>query len=162
MTGKRRRLTAISGTVLGTGAGFAWETWPSDADFAQVLFTELADRRVLFNPCSWEEPEHCVQSAIELRHHLTAMLSQLPAKSELRPVVEHLRAACRTFCDEMRPGQGPAFLPPHFSTNCMTRAALARLRQGFSAALQGLPERYQIAPEHQIAELLRDPRATMW
>ena len=60
----RRKVTGGSLSILGFGGGLDWDKGPTDEEIASALLNRLADRRVLFNPCAWEMPEHCVMSVL--------------------------------------------------------------------------------------------------
>lgn len=156
---KRRRPNAISVSAGGIGAGVGWENLPSDADVARLLFVDLADRRVLFNPGEWENPLHCVRSVLDLRRRLTDLIGQLPPTSTLCSDLEQLRAVCRTFCDTMDPTQQPPFLVGFPGDMHATRAALTTLRREFAEVLRDLPKRYHVTPEDHFAAFLREPLA---
>ncbi|MDL1949933.1 hypothetical protein FBQ97_08995, partial [Acidobacteria bacterium ACD] len=73
------RITGISCPVFGV----SWKPAETDRAMARRVVTFLEDRRVLYAPDSQEIIHHCVQSVLEIRHHLTAVLQELPDKSEL-------------------------------------------------------------------------------
>jgi hypothetical protein len=46
-----------------------------------------------------EDPNHCVQSVLDIRRYLTAELQSLHSSSDLSGSLRALRAACRKFMD---------------------------------------------------------------
>lgn len=68
---------------------------------AERLLHFLADRRVLFAPFEIEDPNHCVQSVLEIRKFLTELLMDWPQDTALRQHVMSVRAACREFIDSV-------------------------------------------------------------
>lgn len=61
----------------------------------------LEDRRVLYDPCQMEVPDHCVRSVIEIHHCLTEELGKLEGGSELAASLRSMRAACRKFLERV-------------------------------------------------------------
>ena len=73
------RLTGIS-TPFG---GASWQPAEMEIAGARRVIVFLEDRRVLYDPCQMEVPDHCVRSVIEIRHHLSDELGKLDSGSEL-------------------------------------------------------------------------------
>ena len=71
---------------------------------AERLLDFLADRRVLFAPFEMEDPNHCVQSVLEIRRFLTDLLMDWPQDTALRQHAATIRAACREFLDNVGGG----------------------------------------------------------
>lgn len=74
---------------------------PTERATAERLLHFLADRRVLFAPFEMEDPNHCVQSVLEIRRFLTELLMDWPQDTALRHHVTSVRAACREFIDSV-------------------------------------------------------------
>ncbi len=86
------RLRGIS-TPLG---GMQWEAPPPQRALVERLFHILEDKRVLFVAHELEIPHHCVQSILDIRQRLSALIDENPGE----PLLSHLiamRAACRKF-----------------------------------------------------------------
>jgi len=103
-----KRLTGFS-TPFG---GVSWVAPEAEVTVARRVIRFLEDRRVLFNPSELEEPQHCVQSVIEIRRFLTDELGELP-DDDLAAQLGALRAACRKFLDSLRRGDGRPLGVPH-------------------------------------------------
>ena len=73
------RLTGIS-TPFG---GASWQPAELEVAGARRVIAFLEDRRVLYDPCQMEIPDHCVRSVIEIRHCLTEELGKLEGRTEL-------------------------------------------------------------------------------
>ena len=82
--------------------GVSWSPMPLDVDTARRVITFLEDRRVLYNDFTWEVPDQCIESALQIRSFLTTELGSLPDDSPLTPPFKSIRAACRKFMDEMQ------------------------------------------------------------
>jgi hypothetical protein len=92
------RLTGFS-TPLG---GVQWTPAKLDIDVARAAIAFLEDRRVLYQEFAGEVPEHCVESAIEIRRFLTQQLGQGGIARELGDSLRAMRASCRQFIDIMQ------------------------------------------------------------
>lgn len=159
---RKRSPTGGSFSVLGIGGGVSWENLPSDEDIARVLLLRLSDRRVLFNPCAWEMPEHCVMSVLDIREGLTDLLERLPADYAVASDLGLLRAACRTFCDALRPTDSSWLdLPEGRFDPWRMRDALGSLRDCFGEVLGRVAVRYKLTPESDLARLIAGPRSTL-
>lgn len=91
------RLTGFSIPVF----GISWNPPKSHVATARKVIAFLEDRRVLFNPYAWEVPEHCVQSAIEIRKFLTNEIGELEGDG-LPNNLRAIRASCRKFLDTLQ------------------------------------------------------------
>jgi hypothetical protein len=93
-------LTGISCPLFGV----SWTPPASEREAAKRLIAFLEDRRVLYNASELEVPEHCVQSIIEIRHHLTDELTKLDNADELANHLRAMRAACRQLLNTVQAG----------------------------------------------------------
>lgn len=104
--GKNRgRVSRAGGRLTGLdflGFGASWEPAVSDAAVAESLIRYLEDRRVLYASADVEIAEHCIESVLDIRRHLTDVLRQGGIDQTLADSVRALRAACRTFLDRLR------------------------------------------------------------
>jgi len=91
------RITGISCPVFGV----SWKPPKPDRDIAREILRFLEDRRVLYNPCEMEVPDHCVRSVLEIRKYLTNVLQKIPEKSKLFESLKAMRIACRKFLDSI-------------------------------------------------------------
>jgi hypothetical protein len=77
-----------------------WVPAKADTAIARKVIRFLEDRRMLFNACADEEPQHCYLSALEIRKTLTEVLADVSEGSDLFKHLMGIRAACRTFLDK--------------------------------------------------------------
>ena len=89
------RITGISTPIFGV----SWTPEPVEREIARRTLDYLSDKRVLFNPYTFEMPEYCIASVREIRQHLTSQLSELADDSELKQSLRAMRAGCRRFLD---------------------------------------------------------------
>jgi|SRR6267143_6807420 len=92
------RVTGISIPVFGV----SWNPPEPEITRAERVIAFMEDRRVLYNPCAWEEPDHCIDSVIQIRAFLTNELQTLKRDSEISLRLTTLRAACRKFLDTLQ------------------------------------------------------------
>jgi hypothetical protein len=91
------RLTGFSTPLFGV----SWSPPKLDRDIALSLINFLEDRRVLYSPSELELPHHCVLSVMEIRQHLTNLLTGLDRDGILAAHLQAMRAACRYFLDRI-------------------------------------------------------------
>ena len=92
------RLTGISCPVFGV----SWNPSQSHVTVARKVISFLEDRRVLYNPYHMEDPNHCVQSVIEIRRFLTTELGNLTDDDGLPQSLRAMLASCRKFLDTVQ------------------------------------------------------------
>jgi hypothetical protein len=94
------RLTGFGVPVFGISSN------PPEPEIAVArrVLTFLEARRVLFNPYHLEIADQCISSVVEIRRLLTEELWRLPGDSKLADHLRGIRAGCRKFLDDMRPG----------------------------------------------------------
>jgi RHS repeat-associated protein len=74
------KFSEIANRLTGISTPFGGASWqPAELEIAGVrrVIAFLEDRRVLYDPCEMEVPDHCVRSVIEIRHCLTEELGKL-------------------------------------------------------------------------------------
>jgi len=99
------RLTGISSPIVGV----SWTPPEVEVTTARRVIAFLEDRRVLYQPTEMEVPDHCIQSVLDIRQFLTAILEHLDDKSALAQNLRAMRAACRKFLDRMQEARGRSF-----------------------------------------------------
>lgn len=87
------RLTGFSVPVFGV----QWNPPEAEVAVARRVISLLEDRRVLYAPHALEIPDHCVQSANEIRRELTTEIGKLGGESQLRAWLQGIRRAARDF-----------------------------------------------------------------
>src|SRR5580698_4874598 len=98
------KFTEIANRLTGISTPFGGASWqPAELEIAGAhrVIAFLEDRRVLYDPCQMEVPDHCVRSVIEIRHCLTEELGKLEGGSELAASLRAMRAACRKFLERV-------------------------------------------------------------
>lgn len=93
-----KRLTGFSTPIFGV----SWDPSESEREVAKRVIAELEDRRVLYNPTRLEDPHHCIQSIIEIRHLLTNEIGNLNQDSQLSKSLKAMRAVCRKFLNNFQ------------------------------------------------------------
>ncbi|MDX9735924.1 MAG: hypothetical protein RBU36_17475 [Thermoanaerobaculia bacterium] len=147
------RITGISCPVFGV----SWKPPESERATARRVVTFLEDRRVLYAPDSQEVPAHCVHSVLEIRHHLTAVLQDLPEKSELTENVRAMRAACRKFLGTTGDDRSDLIVfgvsPGHWAS-WRFHDAIGQLRGVFGIHVAQVAAKYGLDVEDELASIL--------
>jgi hypothetical protein len=147
------RLTGISCPVF----GMSWTPPEPDISVARRLITYLEDRRVLYQPCEVEIPEHCVHSIIEIRKYLTQELSKSDLSAELSNNLRAMRGACRKFLTRVQ-CKDREIIPfanqhGHFAS-WIFMDAIGQLRGVFGVHLAQLAVRHGLDIEDDLAEII--------
>jgi len=146
------RLTGISTPFGGT----SWQPAEMEIAAARRVMAFLEDRRVLYAPEEMEVASHCVQSVIEIRHHLSDVLGKLDSGSELAASLRAMRAACRKFLERVgtdghegiHHGSGWGFHGWTFGS------ALGELRGTFGIHLAKIAAVFKLDVEDRLASIL--------
>lgn len=147
------RITGISCPVFGV----SWKPPEADREVARRVITFLEDRRVLYAHDSQEVAEHCVRSVIEIRHHLTSILQEIPSKSELTENLRAMRAACRKFMETVQE-KGTEVV--HFAwshghwASWKFHAAIGEMRGVFGVHVAQIATKYGLDIEDDLALIL--------
>lgn len=146
-------------SVLGVGISF--KAPEPDRVIVRDVITALEDKRALYVGAILEQPEHVVQSVLQIRQELTGGLKRIsdgaPAKSALRT----MRSACRDFLENPAikdENQRSMRLGPNNWEQEELLLGLGRLRAIFGLQLAALGYLYGVDIEPQLAAIL--PRAT--
>jgi hypothetical protein len=145
----------LTGLNLGP-VGVSWTPRESEIAKAKRVVTYLEDRRVLFNPGSLEDPDHCVRSVVEIRQFLTKELDDLADGSPMRACLRAMRAACRKFLDQIQGGGSDAL---RFGWHHGHRVSwefftgLGELRGVFGVHLAQLAAVYHLEVEDSLAAI---------
>jgi len=145
------RVTGVSVPIFGV----SWNPPEPEVTRAERVMVFLEDRRVLYNPCAWEEPDHCIDSVIQIRAFLTKELQTLKRDSEMALRLATLRAACRKFLDTLQQHGIHARLgSPHGMFSDFTfSSALGELRGVFGFQLLLLAQSYGLSAEDDLVSI---------
>jgi hypothetical protein len=146
------RLTGIS-TPFG---GASWQPAEMEIAGARRVIVFLEDRRVLYDPCQMEVPDHCVRSVIEIRHHLSDELGKLDSGSELAESLRAMRAACWKFLDRVGTDgrEGIRYASGGGVQSWTFGSALGELRGMFGIHVAKIAAQFQIDVEDKLASIL--------
>lgn len=150
------RFREILGRINGFStpvAGISWNPPEAETTVARRVLTYLEDRRVLYANYSWEIPDECVHSIIELRAYLTAELQQLRAPNELAGHLRALRAACRRF---LSPDDEDGNVRRHrwHTGRFGFELALGELRATFGLHIAAIAAKYGLDVEDGLSSIL--------
>ena len=153
---KSTSLLSRLGGVSAFGFGLSFKPTETDRTIVRELLTFLEDRRALYVACIWEQPDHVVQSILQMRTELTNTLKRLGEKSPAVDACRLMRSACRNFIasagkysssgDEAqfaRDWRGESFLLP-----------LGALRATFGQQIALLAHLYAVDLEPHVAAIL--------
>lgn len=149
MTYRVTNLSALGVTV-------SWSRTEEDKHIAHDVLCFLEDRRVLFGDRHVEDELHCVHSANEARHFLTAQLTRPELKSDLAGSLRAMRLAFRRFVDSAGP-RGANFnyatVQPYFGENPFF-IALGELRSKVGLHVALLAYYYELGVEDELASII--------
>lgn len=102
MKTKRARIQSQSllsrlGGFSALGFGVSFKAPESERAVVRDVITVLEDKRALYVSAVCEQPNHVVQSIIQIRQELTAGLKRVGDKSPAKDAFRTMRAACRDF-----------------------------------------------------------------
>jgi hypothetical protein len=146
------RLTGIS-TPFG---GASWQPAELEIAGARRVIAFLEDRRVLYDPCEMEVPDHCVRSVIEIRHCLTEELGKLEGCSELAASLRAMRAACRKFLERVGTDgrEGIRYASGGGVQSWTFGSALGELRGTFGVHVAKIAAAFKLDVEDKLAAIL--------
>ena len=146
------RLTGIS-TPFG---GASWQPAELEIAGARRVIAFLEDRRVLYDPCQMEVPDHCVSSVIEIRHCLSDELGKLEGGSELAAGLRAMRAACRKFLERVGSDgrEGIRYASGGGVQSWTFGSALGELRGTFGVHVAKIAAAFKLDVEDKLASIL--------
>lgn len=146
------RLTGIS-TPFG---GASWQPAEQEISGARRVIVFMEDRRVLYDPCEMEVPDHCVRSVIEIRQGLTEELGKLEGTSELSASLRAMRAACRKFLERVgKDGREGIRYAIGSNVHSWTfGSALGELRGTFGIHIAKIAAKFRLDVEDKLAAIL--------
>ena len=109
----------------------------------------LEDRRALFYPYDLEIPHYVVESVLEIRRHLTELISEEASNSALLPHLQSMRAACRKFLD-----QNPERRTRGIRDMVELSQSLGELRAAFGIQIAQLSVKYGVDVDSQLEIIL--------
>lgn len=129
--------------------GVSWKPPKLEREIVRNLFIYLEDKRVLFYPFDMENPNHVVESVLEIRKHLTEILQNLDESSELILHFRTMRASCRKFLDYFNKKKlGKRFFYPESLTK------LGELRGVMGLQIAQLSIKYGIDVDDELSIIL--------
>lgn len=153
---KSKSLLSRLGGVSAFGFGVSFKPPEADRTIVRELLTFLEDRRALYVGAIWEQPNHVVQSVLQMRTELTNALKRLGEGSPAEAACRLMRGACRDFVTqvgskelrEMNHGfvqgvQGEDYL-----------LALGALRATFGQQIALLAHLYDVSLEKHLSSIL--------
>ncbi len=157
------RLTGLSTPFF----GISWTPPVADVEVARRVITFVEARRVLFSTYSDEQPEHCVQSVVEIKAFLTEVIGQGHVGEKLEAPLRAARRYCNRFLT--RVGASEADVPlgdrdRHLFHDGHWRMqdyyfgeALGELRAGVCLQVAIIAVTYDLDVENELANVLPEP-----
>ncbi|HLI08611.1 MAG TPA: DUF6650 family protein [Ktedonobacteraceae bacterium] len=143
------KITGFSTPVF----GIQWEPPRKEREIAKSVVTFLEDRRVLYNPTELELPQHCISSAVEIRHFLTEKMNELDQNCELAKNLRVMRAACRKFLDSAQQLEVRHFSHGSYQS-WVFYSSLGEMRGVFGMCLSQILLSYGLDIEKGLASIL--------
>lgn len=128
--------------------GVSWTAPEPQRKIVKELLVFLEDRRVLYNPYSWEVEHEVIDSVMRIREALTSAISRLSDNALAVSWLRNMRIACRMFLDSSRmpvPGDRPTIY-----------VALGALRALFGTHIAYLAVHFGIDLEADLASIVPD------
>ena len=144
-----RRITGISTPVFGV----SWSPPENTRDIARRLVAFLEDRRALYAEYNMEYGPWVIESVLEIRSELTAILQACPEETNLTDPMRAMRAACRKFLDDVGHHENMRRFP--YMEGMWL--GLGELRAIFGLHLARLCAAYGVDVEPELASILPEP-----
>jgi hypothetical protein len=138
------------------GFGISFKPQEADRTVVRDLLIFLEDRRALYVACIWEQPDHVVQSVLEMRNELTNALTRLGDKSPAADACRLMRSACRNFLNsagQNAPRGGEALFARDWRGESFL-LALGGLRATFGQQIALMSHLYAVDVEGHLADIL--------
>ena len=132
--------------------GIQWNPLASDSDEARKIVVYLEDRRVLFNPLHMEDSQHCLNSIIDIRKHVTEILARLSQNSNIAKPLRRMRKSSQDFCNVVGHPKFNSFELPVKSS--LLERELFKLRKNFGLSLAELSVAYGLDVDDQLASII--------
>lgn len=102
MKAKRAKIQSQSllsrlGGFSAFGFGVSFKAPEPERVVVRDVITALEDKRALYVGAIWEQPDHVVQSILQMRQELTNGLKRIGDNSPAKDAFRAMRAACRDF-----------------------------------------------------------------
>lgn len=139
------------------GVGISFKAPEPDRVIVRDVITALEDKRALYVGAIWEQPQHVVQSILQIRQELTNGLKRISDGSPAKASFRTMRSACRDFLE------GPAIKDGDYDRIFHDYRdwkqeefllGLGKLRSIFGHQLAQLGFLYGIDIEYQLAQIL--------
>lgn len=161
MKPKRARVQSQSllsrlGGFSAFGFGVSFKAPEPERMVVRDIITALEDRRALYLSAVCEQPDHVVQSILQIRQELTAGLKRVGDRSPARDAFRAMRAACRDFLSHPAIQESREGMLHHGGLWQMEEflLGLGKLRTVFGQQLALLGYLYGIDIEEQLAATL--------
>jgi hypothetical protein len=146
-----RRITGISVPIF----GIQWNPPTDQKRIAKQVLDRLNDRRVLYAPFYRENEAACLNSALDLRQDLSAIIDAAPAGSPVYKCAKNMQKACRVFMTET---EQLDFNARDHATAVATRAifeqGLTNFRSSVGEATKNLVAAYGLDVEDDLAAII--------
>lgn len=145
------RMTGID-TPFG---GVSWEFTESEKHGVQKLFYFLEEKRILTNPTEMEIKQWCEQSALEIKHKLTELLSQYDFSKQTIKCFRLMVSACNVFLDSISRVDENGIIYKNQNgdwENAAFSSAMKQFRKTFRDNINTLSAAYNIEFHHEIPE----------
>ena len=151
-------MTGVSCPIFGV----QWNPPTLDRDVATRVLAFLEDRRVLYSPYEAESRDHCVQSVLRIREHLTACLADGGIAEDLRDHLRVMRGACRRFLKVAGADDEGKVLHTWRSGEIglhdfMLNQAIGELRGTCGMQIAQLAVKYGVDVEEELASIIPAP-----
>jgi hypothetical protein len=126
---------------------------------AHRIITELEDRRVLIDPPFRTDISHCLLSIMQIRQFLKEELKELSVDSKLKPSLQAMTSACRSFLNKMQEygiSTESTFDDLSLEQSSHFHIGLGELRRTFGMHLAVVAAQYRLDIHDDLASILPD------
>lgn len=138
------------------GFGVSFKAPEPERMVVRDVITALEDKRALYVSAVCEQPDHVLQSIMQMRQELTAGLKRVGDKSPAKDAFRAMRAACRDFLTHPVMQEGGKEMLQHRGLYQQEEflLGLGKLRSVFGQQIALLGYLYGIDIEEQLAATL--------
>lgn len=138
------------------GFGISFKPIEAERTVVRELLVFLEDRRALYVGSVWEQPDHVVESVLQMRSELTRSIQRLSENSPAAEACRLMRGACRDFlvsAEKNAPRGGEALFARDWRGESFL-LALGALRANFGQQIALLAHLYAINLEAHLSSIL--------